>query len=352
MKTALQIPFGLLLTACLTASGADKRTVSPEPPPPASVETSTSTSLYANTLRIISLADGTHFVVVQRNGYAAEPHAMIGYTIDAKTHEVLRPFKLSAGLGPGVAREGTVGQVFGAALSADQKHLAYSGSYLDASGTVKSAIVVREGRARGNWRPVRVIHDITGAGDIAFTSNGSILAVEFDPRRSANGSPLLVLFDSSGARVAEFFAQEEGLDSLEGARRSVRARIQALGHDRFAFHDGVSPHVEIFKLSGRDLTENKSIAASALANDEMVDRVRGWRVEASGALSVVRLPAAHEGAPRAYQLVTIAPDGTVLRDDSVPPSFTKIFWENDDLWGIGGDATDLTMRYVAGAATR
>lgn len=322
--------------------GAEKDASQPRPD-------ASSARLYANALRIISLPNDSHFLVVPSNGYAAEPHAVIAYTVDAKTHAALRSFNLSSGLGPGVAREGTVGQIFGAALSGDHTLLACSGSYLDANGGVKSAIVIRRATAHGDWRPVKVIHDITGAGDIAFTSDGGLLAVEFDPRRSANGAPLLVRFDANGKRTTELFTQEPNLSPVDGAQRSVRARIQSLGADRFAFHDGVSPHIEIFRIDGEDIADSHRIDAPALRNDEAVDRVRGWRLDAQGALTIVRLPPATPNAPRVYRLVTIAGDGNVVREDEVAPSFTKIFWENDALWGVNGDAAELSLQYLTPA---
>ncbi|HEX2831927.1 MAG TPA: hypothetical protein VHW00_02875 [Thermoanaerobaculia bacterium] len=351
MRAIFPLTTALFLSACLAASGAVKKSASPEVPSAGTQSRTEASSarLYANALRIISLANDSHFLVVPSNAYAAEPHAMLGYTVDAKTHAVLRSFNLSSGLGPGVAREGTVGQIFGAALSHDRTLLACSGSYLDANGAVKSAIVIRRATAHGDWRPVQVIHEITGAGDLAFTSDGGLLAVEFDPHRSADGAPLLVRFDANGRRTKELFAQEPGLSPVNGAQRSVRGRLQALGDDRFAFHDGVSARVEIFRVDGDDISELRRIDAAVLKNDEAIDRVRGWRLDAEGGLTVVRLPPATPKAPRVYRLVTIAADGHVLREDEVAPSFTKVFWENDALWGVNGDAAELSLNYLSPA---
>lgn len=246
--------------------------------------------LYINPLRIIPLGDGTHFIIRHPRN-AGDDEAMTAYTVDPSTGKVLDIFSAFHGLpAPRDVYASKRGQVYSAALlhprSDGKKRMVMSAGWLDSRKRLQFALLIVRETGEGRWRPDGRIDGIGRAGDLAVMKDGSILAVTSDPAGGEVGHPALTLVSPGGTILATYFPREAGID---GGRLFIRARIQPLGGDRFAFHDGLGDTIETFHIhpATHAMEERRSVRIPALRDEGPVMRVRAWHVAADGSIRVL-----------------------------------------------------------------
>jgi hypothetical protein len=311
------------------------------------VLTDESEHLYVNPLRVIALSDGTHFIIRQPRNYPGDEEAMTAHTVDPSTGEVLRFYSARHGLAqPRDIRGEKYGQVYGAALlqprSDGRKRMVLSAGWPDSKERLRFALlIVRENR-EGIWRPDGRIDGIGRAGDLAVTGDGSILAVTSDPAGGVVAHPALTLVSSGGTILATYFPRAEGID---GGRLFIRARIQSLGGNRFAFHDGLNDVIETFRIdpATHELKERRSVHIPALQDEGEVAHVRGWHVDADGSIRVLRSEREERGVRNLVSRWSAA--GEWL-DETNEAQLLGAFWTGDDLRVVRVNQHDVAIDSV------
>jgi len=286
---------------------------------------------YIDPLRIIPLTDGTHFIISQPHSFTDDPEAMTGATFDASGRSI-QFFDARHGLfWPRDIFEGTAGQLYGAVLLPDTpgkpKRMVLSAGYRSANGDLKFALlIVRDVMDGGIWRAAGRVDGIGQAGDLAVTEDGAILAVTVHPEGN-KAHPALTLVSADGNILKTYFPREAVIDR---GRLFVRARLQSLGGDRFAFNDGLSELIEIFRIDPRtrELAEHRTIAVSALRDDGNTAHVQGWHVNVDKSVTVIRRERRDHSLLHLVSQWT--PDGTLLSESNEGPVFGS-FWKGDDL---------------------
>ena len=305
-----------------------------------------SKDLYVNPLRVIPLADGTHFIIRQPRSYPGDEEAMTAHTVDPSNGALLTFYSARHGLAaPRDIKEHKMGQVYGAALlrprSTGRKRMVLSAGWPDSRRQLQFALlIVRENR-EGIWRPDGRIDGIGRAGDLAVTGDGSILAVTSDPAGVA-AHPALTLVSSGGSILATYFPRHEGID---GGRLFIRARIQSLGGDRFAFHDGLNDVLETFRIdpATHELKERRSVQIPALKDEGEVAHVRGWHVDADGSIRVLRSEREERGVRNLVSRWSA--EGEWL-DETNEAQILGAFWTGDDLRVVRANQHDVAIDRV------
>lgn len=326
-----------IVVACSAACASAPRPI---------VLTQESEHLYVNPLRVIPLSDGTHFIIRQPRSYPGDEEAMTATTVDPSSGALLTFYSARHGLAqPRDIQGEKMGQVYGAALLAPRsdgrKRMVLSAGWPDSKGRLRFALlIVRENR-EGIWRPDGRIDGIGRAGDLAVTGDGSILAVTSDPAGGEVAHPALTLVSSGGSILATYFPRDAGID---GGRLFIRARIQSLGGNRFAFHDGLTDVIETFRLdpATHEMKERRSVRIPAL-QDEEIARVRGWHVDADGSIRVLRSEREARGVRNLVSRWSA--DGEWL-DETNEAQVLGAFWTGDDLRIVRVNRHDVAIDSV------
>jgi hypothetical protein len=286
--------------------------------------------LYINPLRVIPLGDGTHFIIRQPRN-AGDEEAMTAYTVDPSSGTVLNIYSAFHALpAPRDVHASKRGQVYGAALMQPRdgkKRLAMSAGWLDSQKRLQFALLIVRENPDGRWRPDGRIDGIGRAGDLVVTGDGSILAVTSDPAGGEAAHPALTLVSPGGTILATYFPREAAID---GGRLFIRARIQPLGNDRFAFHDGLNDTIELFRINPEThaMEERRPVRIAALQDDGPVMQVRGWHVDADGSIRVLR--SERQGKRLMHLVSDWSPDGQWL-DETNEAAIHGAFWSGDAL---------------------
>lgn len=303
--------------------------------------------LYVNPLRVIPLSDGTHFIIRQPRSYPGDEEAMTAHTVDPSSGELLTFYSALHGLAaPRDIAANKMGQVYGAALlrprSDGSKRIVLSAGWPDSRRQLQFALLIVRENPAGFWRPDGRIDGIGRAGDLAVTGDGSILAVTSDPAGGVIAHPALTLVSSGGTILATYFPRAEGID---GGRLFIRARIQSLGGNRFAFHDGLNDIIETFRIdpATHELKERRSVHIPALQDDGEVAHVRGWHVDADGSIRVLRSERQERGLRNLVSRWSAA--GEWL-DETNEAQVLGAFWTGDDLRVVRVNQHDVAIDSV------
>ena len=291
-----------------------------------------SKDLYVNPLRVIPLTDGTHFIIRQPRSYPGDEEAMTAHTVDPSNGALLTFYSARHGLAaPRDIKEHKMGQVYGAALlrprSDGRKRMVLSAGWPDSRRQLQFALLIMRENREGIWRPDGRIDGIGRAGDLVVTEDGSILAVTSDPAGGEVAHPALTLVSAGGTILGTYFPRDAGID---GGRLFIRARIQSLGGNRFAFHDGLNDVVETFRLDPvtYEMKERRSVRIPSLLDEGEVAHVRGWQVDADGSIRVLR--SERQGRTMMNLVSRWSAKGEWL-DETNEAQVLGAFWTGDDL---------------------
>jgi hypothetical protein len=303
--------------------------------------------LYINPLRVIALGDDTHFIIRQPRSYPGDDDAMTAYAVDPSNGALVTVYSVRHALPlPRDIAEGKHGQLYGAALlpprSDGRKRLVMSAGWPDANGRLRFALLIVRENPEGLWRPDGRIDGIGRAGDVVVTEDGSILAVTSDPAGGAVAHPALTLVSPGGTVRATYFPRAARID---GGRLFIRARIQSLGNDRFAFHDGLGDSIELFRIDPRThaMEERRSVRIPALQDEGEVMQVRGWHVDADGSIRVIR--SERQGKQMLNLVSRWSPEGEWL-DETNEAAVLGAFWSGDDLRVVRVKQRDMAIDSV------
>lgn len=138
----------------------------------------------------------------------------------------------------------------------DASRVVFSTFWIDHSGTVRSGLAFfhRDGAAfrLEELVPSPPLYDLVPA------ANGTIAAVLFDAHaHSADGLPLLAIFDSSGRELARGAYVVPGAPASEVAAHAVHARLTAVGANRLALFDARSQ--KLHEIAGKDLRVERTV---------------------------------------------------------------------------------------------
>jgi hypothetical protein len=303
--------------------------------------------LYVNPLRVIPLSDGTHFIIRQPRSYPGDEEAMTAHTVDPSSGALLTFYSALHGLAaPRDMASNRMGQLYGAALlrprSDGKKRMVLSAGWPDSKRQLQFALLIVRENPAGLWRPDGRIDGIGRAGDLAVTEDGSILAVTSDPSGGVVAHPALTLVSSGGTILSTYFPREAGID---GGQLFIRARIQALGGNHFAFHDGLNDVLETFRIdpTTHAMKERRSVRIPALADEGEVAHIRGWHVDADGSIRVLR--SERQGGTM-MNLVSRWSAGGEWLDETNEAHILGAFWTGDELRLVRMNRSEIAIDSV------
>ena len=270
--------------------------------------------IYDTAHRIIRLADGSDLLLYNGSQMPRERAPIFAFLSSARGAAFDRPLRVWQWI-PNELAEGTAGQIYGGASSADGKRLAVTAGWLgrdDHRGHNGVFILewVDSGNMRDYWR-LKSWFDVKGAtvGDIALASDDIIL-VTWHKESSDPAAPTLAAFSWSGQKLADFFSNASHVAAYEGAADTRYSRIARTAERSYVMYDSAAQSVRYFDLNvdGRrvDAVERASIPVKFGRTANFY----GFRVQADGIDFVKRSPG--DRGPADTQL-TLHRDGSLDR---------------------------------------
>src|SRR5437016_825574 len=179
------------LPACASSTIAHS---SPAPAPPEERMLA-----YNAAMRLIQLSDGSDFLLIPRES-PNERTSIEALLVSPKGRDEDRTFRVSRWI-PDLVGDGTIGQIYSAALSPDGQWLAATAGWWGKDKRGHNAIFMLRHATRGgldfydlkNWFDVRGLT----IGDVEFGPDGTLLTISQE-NRPDQPSPIVTLFSYSG----------------------------------------------------------------------------------------------------------------------------------------------------------
>lgn len=182
--------------------------------------------MLTDAVRVIPLPRGRLVALFHLDGIPQDPTAVGALMIGSDGREW--QLRASEFVPPAQLLSGSAGQIYGAAISADEQTAALSIGWLTPAREGRNAIVVLQKGRDHLFHPASLLPCNVGLGDVAFTPDGGIAAVA----QSSAHRPAVTVFKRSGAIAGEFFD-----DLIASGRRSSDLRFMPLDADRYGLID-------------------------------------------------------------------------------------------------------------------
>jgi len=285
---------------------------------------------YNGAMRLIRLSDGSDFLLIPRES-PNERTSIEALLVSPKGRDEDRTFRVSRWI-PALVGEGTIGQIYSAALSPDGEWLAATAGWWGKDKRGHNGIFMMRHAKRGgldfydlkNWFDVRGLT----IGDIEFGPDDTLLTISQENRPDQN-SPIVTLFSYSGENLGSFIDAPNHGDP----RSSSFARLMRLsrtGPSSFVIYDpeaAAARWIHIAKTANRpQVVEERRTAVPA---ERPRISVLAFSALPNGHLVIAR-NLAENRHPRTI-ISVYAPDGKEIES-----------WQSPELWTYGS-ADDSTV---------
>jgi hypothetical protein len=192
---------------------------------------------YNAATRLIRLGDGSDFLLIPRES-PNERTSIEALLVSTKGRDQDRTFRVSRWISALVG-EGTIGQIYSAALSPDGEWLAVSGGWWGKDSRGHNGIFMLRHATRGgldffdlkNWFDVRGLT----IGDVEFGPDDTLLTISQE-NRPDEPSPIVTLFSYAGQNLGSFIASPNHGDPRSASFARLM-RLSRTGPSSFVIYD-------------------------------------------------------------------------------------------------------------------
>ncbi|MEK6373666.1 MAG: hypothetical protein AABO58_13325 [Acidobacteriota bacterium] len=181
---------------------------------------------YSNAQRLIRLADGSHLVLVNRPA-PKEPIAIDGDFISTKGASYDASLRVAHWI-PDMLADGTVGQIYSAAMSDDHQLLAVSGGWMGRDGRGHNGVFLlrREAQADFDYWRLTSWFDVRGMtiSEIEFGPGDTLITTSHEEQPDDGAAPLITVFSFSGQKLGSFINGTARSPSSSRLTRIVKTR--------------------------------------------------------------------------------------------------------------------------------
>lgn len=311
--------FLIACVAALPACATDKfSAVTAAAAPPAERALS-----YNRATRLVRLSDGSDFLLMPHES-PNERVSIEGLLVSAKGRDSDRAFRVSRWI-PDLVGDGTIGQIYSAALSPDGNWLATTGGWWgrDQRGHNGVFLMHRNNRNGLDFFDLKSWFDVPGLtiGDIEFGPDDTLLTMSQENRPDLAAS-IVTVFSYAGQNLGSFISSPTHGDPRSSAFARVM-RLSRTGSSSFAIYDPEAAAVRWVRISGggahaQVIEERKT----PIAAERPRIPVLAFSVSQSGSLILAR-NVSENGHPRTV-VSAYGPDGREI--EKVQPT---------DLWTYG-----------------